>query len=280
MDGASIDTSPEALIRVIEENRFQAFSSFGCTPQGELRDAAYALQVATGVPALSPLSSWVFRGNLPQGQEDVAVREVIDFFRNRSLPFIWNIGPSTHPKDLGRILTAQGLTRLFDIEGMAIELSQLVDDMVRPLGCTVENVTTEDAFGAWAQVFRNGFNAFAGSDHALRAMHRLIVDSWRAAEGRWHHYLGFLDGKPVATSSMFLGAGVAGIYFVSTVREARKRGIGSIMTLVPLLEARARGIHISVLHASPLATSIYRQMGFKRYCTLEMYVWQPTQETI
>ena len=88
-------------------------------------------------------------------------------------------------------------------------------------------------------------------------------------------YLGSLEREPVATALLFLGAGVAGgLYGVGTIPEARRQGIGRAMTVVPLLEARAMGYRIGVLHTSPMGEGIYRRLGFREYCKLGRYVWR------
>jgi GNAT superfamily N-acetyltransferase len=79
-------------------------------------------------------------------------------------------------------------------------------------------------------------------------------------------------GQPVASSRLILGAGVAGIYGVGTVPEARRRGIGAAMTHVPLLQARALGYRIATLHPSPMGLGSYRRLGFEEYCFLDRYV--------
>jgi len=70
-----------------------------------------------------------------------------------------------------------------------------------------------------------------------------------------------------------MAAGVAGIYNVGTVPEARGKGIGAAITLAPLLEARSRGYKIAILHASELGYSVYRRLGFQDYCQMNIYVW-------
>jgi ribosomal protein S18 acetylase RimI-like enzyme len=80
-----------------------------------------------------------------------------------------------------------------------------------------------------------------------------------------------LDGEPVAAAALFIGAGVAGIYNVCTVPEARGHGIGTAVTAVALDAAVADGLDLAVLGASDKGYSVYRRLGFRDVSRLRSY---------
>ena len=59
---------------------------------------------------------------------------------------------------------------------------------------------------------------------------------------------------------------MAGIYNVSTMPEVRRRGIGTAMTMAPLLEA-AGVVILAMLHASAMAVPMYQRLGLKATAT-------------
>ena len=64
---------------------------------------------------------------------------------------------------------------------------------------------------------------------------------------------------------------MAGIYDVATLPKARGRGIGSALTLAPLLDARQAGYRVGVLQSSEMGYGVYQKMGFQHLCQIENY---------
>jgi ribosomal protein S18 acetylase RimI-like enzyme len=89
------------------------------------------------------------------------------------------------------------------------------------------------------------------------------------------HYVGLINGQMVSKSTLLLGAGVAGIYNVGTIPGARRQGVGSAMTLVPLLEAREMGYRVGILQSSEMGYNVYYRLGFREYCKISLYMLPP-----
>ena len=152
---------------------------------------------------------------------------------------------------------------------MAADLLALEADAPQPAGLEVSQVRDLSALEQWIQASFAGFGFSAtGSHSAFEVFAGLGFDL------PLRSYLGTLHGEPVAVSQLFLGAGVAGIYIVATVPEARRQGIATALTLAPLREARALGYRIGILHASPMGLGVYRRLGFREYCKMSGYLYQ------
>jgi hypothetical protein len=84
-------------------------------------------------------------------------------------------------------------------------------------------------------------------------------------------YLARLDSEPVGASQALFDSGAVGVYTVATVPWARGRGVGSALTMAPVLEGRGRGFRTAVLHASEMGEPVYRGLGFEPVCRMRVY---------
>ena len=88
----------------------------------------------------------------------------------------------------------------------------------------------------------------------------------------WRHFVGLLDRRPVSASRVLIADDVAMVHGVSTVPDARRRGIGSAVTVAALVAAREAGCRIGVLQASSMGQGPYRRLGFQYVAPYGRYV--------
>ena len=62
-----------------------------------------------------------------------------------------------------------------------------------------------------------------------------------------------------------------GLYNISTVAAERRKGVGTAMTLRPLLDAREQGYRTGVLQAAPEGVGVYARVGFEPFGEITEY---------
>ena len=76
-------------------------------------------------------------------------------------------------------------------------------------------------------------------------------------------YVGYADGFRVTSGLGWRSGRVIGIYAISTVPAARRRGYGEAMTARVVADGIAAGCDVAVLQASATGRPIYERLGFR-----------------
>jgi ribosomal protein S18 acetylase RimI-like enzyme len=87
-----------------------------------------------------------------------------------------------------------------------------------------------------------------------------------------HVLLARLAGENVATAMAFDRGSDCGIYNVTTLERARRRGLGTALTAVHLHDALARGCQTASLQSTEVAEGIYAALGFRDLGRILEYV--------
>jgi ribosomal protein S18 acetylase RimI-like enzyme len=265
------DPSPESLMAAIENNLTAWIPVFGRLGQYRQSERTHLKRAITNIPV--GLFNSIMDARLEPRQVDPTIQTILADAGKRNIPLLWWTGPSTQPADLGEQLKKHGFKSDEIAAGMAVELDQLNEALPAPTGFSIQLAHDEDSFQQWVRVMFAGFEISAElSDSTRSAWLRLLklTDPETLLA-----YTGWLDDQPVASSLLFLGAGVAGLYAIGTIPTARRRGVAAMMTLQPLLQARSMGCRTSILHASEMGIGVYRSVGFKEYCLIHSYRWTP-----
>ncbi len=111
-----------------------------------------------------------------------------------------------------------------------------------------------------------------------------VVPATELAPSDWHEYLRILgvpglleradpdaffiliasaNGTNVATAMAFDAEGDCGIFNVTTLEPARRRGLATALTIHHLHQARARGCLTASLQSSEMAERLYASIGFR-----------------
>ncbi|HEY7833746.1 MAG TPA: GNAT family N-acetyltransferase [Ktedonobacterales bacterium] len=268
------DLSPAGVVAAIEANVHAWWAYYQHAPQAEVHDEPDLLWVAGGIPIAeySVVARTTFAPGTPSEAIDARIAAVLDNFAARKVGMQWYVGPSSRPADIGQRLLAHGLAHLGNAPGMAADLDALGAGVPPPEGLVVRRVSNGALLRQWARVAAEGYGEPEPVVRARIAVHTALGF---ARDAPLQRFVALLDGEPVAMSELFLGAGVAGVYDVATVKHARRRGAGSAVTRAALRAARTRGYHVAVLDASPMGEPVYRRLGFSEYCRLDLYEWRP-----
>jgi GNAT superfamily N-acetyltransferase len=243
-----------ALAALAEETIWSGCAAYAADPAVEVGHRWYL--TGCRYPGLN--------GVFPLG-EPVDIAGALVPFQRRRVPMLWHLGPRAPGRMAARLRSAGCV---FDHEEplMTIDLDRSPPPVPPVPGLAVVAADSDARLAEFAQVW---------SGHADPVELDQLVRLRRHGGAAFSHLLGLLDGVPVACAAAFHGPDAGEVQHVVTVRQARRRGIGTWLTSRTLALIRERGCSTAVLTASPYGERIYRRLGFRAVGAVRRYRWRP-----
>jgi GNAT superfamily N-acetyltransferase len=265
-------TNPADAVALLasEANLCTAFQDLVPTLPGETYDGPEMFRILSGLP----FALWnpVFRPRLTPETADQQIEEVLRGFESHGVPMNWWLTRSSQPTDLARRLERRGLAATMSLREMSADLNAIPDSVPVPTGCRITEARTPEELWHANRVMTT---CYGQTDAVAEAMAHHQQQNGFGGDHPLHHFLGYLDEKPVSTASVHLSHGIAGIYTVATLREARRQGIGGAVTLAALHLARDAGYRVASLQASEMGAPVYARLGFEDRFLILSYRWPP-----
>lgn len=164
----------------------------------------------------------------------------------------WSLD-ATEPDDLDIRLLARGFQSGWQPCWMALDMQTTIADFPPPEGVEVRWLEEDETPEA------------DDLPYYSREMVYLHHAAARQSPRSVWHWGAFEEGRLIGHSVLFLNRGalgVAGIYSVGVLPEARHRGVGKAVTHAACLQGREMGCRYALLNAT--GERMYRQLGFER----------------
>jgi GNAT superfamily N-acetyltransferase len=251
--------------KAIWENLSSLNLNFARLPSVAHSDEPDLKWIYTGRPFLNR----VFAAKLTPEAAAGRIAKVTEMTKSWRFPPTWFIDPDSTPANLIDLLEAQGWGKFFHRTGMALEIKGPLPTGPLPEGVTIAPVTDDAGMHIWPRLFFSERSP-EHLDH-LSAFYR----EFRQIEDKASTYfIACRNGEPVASSLLYLGAGVAGLYWIGTIPKARRQGIATALTRHTLQYAQNLGYNRAILQASDAGVPIYLSLGFKAYCRIEVLCYE------
>ena len=268
---ARTDLSDEGLRAAIEAD-LVASRVFAPEVPVEIHDDPDATWGVASYP--DPYRNMVVSAHFASEDADRRIAEIAAVYSARGTGFLWWLAPFHTPADLDTRLLRAGLRFEGAVPAMAVDLAALPRDEPLPPGLEIKPISDEATLREFIGVLAAEMGVPEGQANPAARHHaalQAVIPQTIAAEPVPLRYIGYLENRPVATSRISIGGGVAGLYAVATLPDARGRGIGRAMTLAALEAGRRIGLRIGALQASDSGLPVYRRLGFRTLFDYAIY---------
>jgi ribosomal protein S18 acetylase RimI-like enzyme len=181
-----------------------------------------------------------------------------EFFGARERGFsIWVRGGQAEDRDLAAAAEAAGFQLVYEMPEMT--LGRKLEPPELPPGTELRKLTAIEQVTDFWQVATSSYSSIGFPPEVLAGYTNhagLLAENVVA-------FTALLDGEPAGIAMTIVSHGVAGIYWVGSLEQARGKGLGRAVTVAATNAGFDLGADVASLQASPMGKPIYLELGYE-----------------
>ncbi len=197
----------------------------------------------------------VLDADFSSAEANKKILEVTNYFTQKNIPFSWWVSPFDKPDDLPEQLERNGYQNTENNTAMYFDLDAWNGHASSIPQLEIIRAKDEKTLHDFALVLAN--------DEAAFKKYFSWIASILTDDDPIEYYVGYVNDKPVVRGLSCYFAQVAGLHWLSTAPDERRKGYGAAMQQYRLKRAKELGYHIAVLQASSEGYSLYQRLGYK-----------------
>lgn len=235
-------------------------------PPFKLEERPYALFVASGTRFPAGHANCVF----PLESGLIAASQLLDEARSHFSALGRGFSvytPAHHGSELARACESMQWPRLSDAPGMV--LVDRVRTFEAPAGVELRAVRGEREAQDFISVSAQAYETVGLPNAVAR---KLLSQHARWLNPYLHVEVAYEAEQPVAAAMLLFSHGIAGVYWVGTIAEARGRGHASRLMSNISNRALDAGARCVILQATPFGEPVYRKLGYREFTRYPWYL--------
>jgi GNAT superfamily N-acetyltransferase len=238
---------------------------------GAAIEATEGWYFGAGSPSHPMISNAAFRRDDGVDAGELVTRAK-EFFAARGRGFsIWVRGKEAEDRDLTEAATAAGLQLVYEMPEMV--LGAPVEELPLSAGVELRRLSAPAQAEEYWRV--------AMASYASLGFPPEVFSGYRNHDGLLAEnvvaFIAYLDGEPVSIAMTIVNHGVAGVYWVGSLEQARGRGLGRAVTAAATNAGFALGAELASLQASPMGKPIYEAMGYETLFDYKLLMSPPPE---
>jgi ribosomal protein S18 acetylase RimI-like enzyme len=201
---------------------------------------------------------------------DQFIASARSFFAGHGRGFaVWARDGVSEDRALIEAAAREGLRPVSEMPEMVLD--ERLEARPAPEGIELERVASEGHARDYWQVAMKAYASvgFPAEVFGYYDTHLPLVADNVAA------FIARLEGEAVGIALTSVSDGVAGIYWVGSTKEVRRRGVGRAVTAAAVAAGFEMGAEVASLQASPMGQGLYRQMGFETIFSYRLLLSPP-----